>query len=174
MSKGLHAGEINCLTSRLLQVNETVNWLGVFARDELPDLNLRRRPFALILNTDPRNKPGQHWLAIFAPKAGRVELFDSYGLPPNFYGLDSFDLIYNSTSFHSSSSSVCGHYCKFFLFNRTKGYLFYDIIEYLKYHCSSDFDSFVLSNINQLQSRFRTLNPCLRTGQCCKIKCQFC
>ena len=45
----LHAGEIKCLVSMLL--NE-VRWLGVFARDELPDVTREIRPWCLILNTD--------------------------------------------------------------------------------------------------------------------------
>ena len=59
-----------------------VRWLGVFSRDELPDLSSERRPFALVLNTDPRDKPGQHWLAIFGPFNKPIELFDSFGLSP--------------------------------------------------------------------------------------------
>ena len=73
---GLHAGEIKCLVSRLLI---GVSWLGVFARDELPDLMHERRPWCLILNTDPKDKPGTHWLALYAAIAGPIELFDSFG-----------------------------------------------------------------------------------------------
>jgi len=56
--KGLYANEINCLASRMIAITEQVNWLGVFARDELPDLSRAKRPFALVLNTDPKDKPG--------------------------------------------------------------------------------------------------------------------
>ena len=48
---GLHPGEIECLVSRLV---DNVRWLGVFARDELPDLTREIRPWCLILNTDPK------------------------------------------------------------------------------------------------------------------------
>ena len=50
----LHAGEIECLVSRLV---DNVRWLGVFACDELPDLSREIRPWCQILNTDPKDQP---------------------------------------------------------------------------------------------------------------------
>ena len=81
----LHAGQIECLLSRLVV---RVRWLGVFAPDELPDLTVESRPWCLILNTDPRDQPGTHWLALYAPRAGLIELFDSFGFSPTNYSLD--------------------------------------------------------------------------------------
>ena len=75
-SKGLHALEIDCLASRMLgdlrlhlsnneisdiKNRESVRWLGVFARDKLPDDLNSKRPFALILNTRPFR---QAWSAL--------------------------------------------------------------------------------------------------------------
>ena len=59
---GLHAGKIECLFSRLV---DNIRWLGVFARDELPDLTREIRPWCLILNIDPKDQPGTHWLALY-------------------------------------------------------------------------------------------------------------
>ena len=50
VKSGLHAGEINCLFTRLVI---GVRWIGVFARDELPDVTRKNRPWCLILNIDP-------------------------------------------------------------------------------------------------------------------------
>ena len=70
----LQAGEIDCLVSKLLV---GVRCLGVFAREELPDFCTSEiRPWCLILNTDPKDQPGTHWLALDAPIAGPIELFD--------------------------------------------------------------------------------------------------
>lgn len=77
-SSSLHAGKIDCSESRMLAHDGTMHWLGVFARDQLPDLNRIPRPFALVLNTDPHDKPGQHWLGIFCPSKRRQQLFDSF------------------------------------------------------------------------------------------------
>ena len=78
---GLHAAEIDCLLRRTLSdvspyMGSSVRLLGVYARDERPDVNKERRLFALVLNTDPRSKPGQHWLALFGPKTGFIKKFD--------------------------------------------------------------------------------------------------
>ena len=93
---GLYSGKINCLVSRLLV---GVRWLGVFARDELPDVSREIRPWCLILNTDPKDKPGTHWLALFASRNGPLEVFDSFGLPPNTYNLDSLEPLHLLYSF---------------------------------------------------------------------------
>ena len=80
---GLHTAEIDCLLKRTLSdvhpyMGSSVQWLGVFAQDELPNLNKERRPFALVQKTDPRRKPVQHWLTLFGPKEGPIEIFDSF------------------------------------------------------------------------------------------------
>ena len=62
----LRAAEIDCLASRMLAYTG-VHWLGVFAHDQVPKLDRsQHRPFALVVNTDPSDKPGKHWLAFFA------------------------------------------------------------------------------------------------------------
>ena len=77
----LHAAEmIDCLLRRNLSdvhpYNESaVRWFNVFSRNVLPDLNKERRPIALVLNTDPRSKPGQYWLALFGHKEGPIKIF---------------------------------------------------------------------------------------------------
>ena len=67
---GLYTNEIECLASRLLSKDtpreisrlgqNSTCWIGVYARDELPDLQHNERPFALVVNTHPKDKPGQH------------------------------------------------------------------------------------------------------------------
>ena len=58
---------------------DNVRFLEVFSRDELPDFNREIRPWWLILNTDPKDQPGIYWLALNAPSACSIELFDSFG-----------------------------------------------------------------------------------------------
>ena len=186
-SNGLYAGEIECLASRMLgdtckylgskaaigehATRTSVRWLGVFPRDQLPDLERELRPFALVLNTDPHDKPGQHWLALFAPTNSPIELFDSYGLDPSYYKLPS-SLIHCSTKFQSISSSFCGHYALYFIYLRAHKYSYDHIVSWLRTMPSPD--QWVANYINSLQQRFRTLSPCNHTGQCCLNKCSFC
>ena len=87
VSRGLNAGKIECLVSRLV---DDVWWLGVFARDKLPDLNRGIWPSCLILSTDPTDQPGTHWLSLYAPSASSIELWNSFGNSPSMYRLDFF------------------------------------------------------------------------------------
>ena len=90
VGNGLHAGEIDCLVSRL--VNE-VRWLGVFARNELPDFTCEILPWCLILNPDPKDQPGTHCLALYAPLSSGIDLFDSFGFSLSMYSLNVFTFI---------------------------------------------------------------------------------
>ena len=47
-------------------------------------------PSAYVINSDPSNKPGEHWVAVYFDKNGKGEYFDSYGLPPSFLDLDEY------------------------------------------------------------------------------------
>ena len=85
VGSGLYAEEIEWLLSRLV---DNVRWLGVFARDELPDLTREIRPYWLIFNTDPKDQPGTHWLALYASSARSIKLFDSFGFSPSIYSLE--------------------------------------------------------------------------------------
>ena len=166
---GLHAGEIDCLVSRLLN---GVRWLGVFAGDGLPELSREIRPWCLILNTDPKDHPGTHWLALYAPIIGGIELFDSFGLSPRIYSLDFLDPLHLSFSLQSPSSSVCNHYRIVYIYLRSRNNSLSDIVNLLIK--ISSLDLLVRQYIQNLQLRLRILNPCHRTGQSCKFKCQFC
>ena len=50
---------------------------GVFSADTLPE-----KPRLLVGNTDPSDKPGNHWIAVFVDSTGRGEYFDSFGRKP--------------------------------------------------------------------------------------------
>lgn len=63
-------------------------YLGSFAFDELPKIN--KFPSCLIINTQPRTKPGEHWLACYFDKYKNSYFFDSYGQSPLIYKLDTF------------------------------------------------------------------------------------
>ena len=166
---GLHAGEIECLVSRLV---DNVRWLGVLARDELPDLTLEIRPWCLILNTDPKYQPETHWLALYAPIGRNIELFDSFCFTPSKYSLDFLDPLNSSYSLQSPSTSVCGHYCIVYIYLRSHNYSLYSIVDMLT--DNSNRDEWLKQYIYNMQIRLRIFNPCHRTGQRCKLQCQFC
>ena len=96
---------------------------GVFAADEMPDLDTF--PCGFIANTDPSTEPGTHWVSFYFPSCDKGEFFDSYGYPPEYYGepFRSYNVeTINSHKLLSSWSEVCGHYCIFYLYHRSRGY----------------------------------------------------
>jgi hypothetical protein len=53
---------------------------GVYARNRLP--RLLNVPSALVGNTDPDHRMGQHWVAIYIDANSRGEYYDPTGTPP--------------------------------------------------------------------------------------------
>ena len=93
-------------------------FVGVFAADHLPE---KEYPGGYIVNTDTSDKPGQHWVAFYATKPGKLEGFDSFGRNPAQYseliktwiGGDYFTMC--KAQYQSNDSTVCGQYCIFFI-----------------------------------------------------------
>ena len=168
VGSGLHTKEIDCLVLRLV---DGVRWLKVFARDELHDVTRKIRTWCLILNTDSKNQPGTHWLALYAPLSGGIEQFDSFGYSPSMYSLDFLDPLHLSFSLQSPSTSVCGHYCIVYIYLRSHNYSLSDIVDLITNISSRDVR--IKQYIYKMQIRLRMLNPCHRTGQRCKLQCQF-
>ena len=102
------------------------NFLGVFARDELPFIN--KYPSCFIMNTAKRKHAGQHWIAIYFDSNKIANFFDSYGNNPKFFKLDKYlkkysnGVIFNKKQLQSWSSQNCGYYCLLFLILRSTGY----------------------------------------------------
>ena len=100
------------------------NFLGIFARDELP--YKVKYPSFFVFNTDNRSEPGEHWLAIFIDEDKKAEFFDSYGNHPRYFRLEKYlDKIarswtYNGQRIQDYFSQLCGHYCVYFLIQKLK------------------------------------------------------
>jgi hypothetical protein len=95
---------------------------GVYSSDTLPTT-----PRLLVCNTDPKWKPGKHWIAIYVDKNGCGEYFDSFGVPPNKHFEGYLDLkcsrwTFNRKQLQSRISSFCGYYCCLFVILRCKGF----------------------------------------------------
>jgi len=95
---------------------------GVFPSDKLPVVN--NYPSALIANTDSRDQPGTHWIAMYFVTSDESEFFDSYGFPPETYDMDGYivreNTCYNDKPLQGLNSDVCGDYCLFYLLHRAR------------------------------------------------------
>ena len=106
----LDTNQINFLGSQLLH-DTKVRWLGTYARDQIPSFKNEKRPFALVVNIHVAAGPGEHWLALYAPRNSlKIEMFDSFGLPPNINSVNPSLIHFSSRSIQSFGSKVCGHY----------------------------------------------------------------
>ena len=90
----------------------------------------------LVVNTDPRQKPGEHWIAMYFPDVRGNEFFDSYGFPPVYYN-DDFprysknrgDTVRNKKTLQALTSDFCGFYCIYYLYHRTRGHSLDSIVK---------------------------------------------
>lgn len=64
------------LQQAALQLLGPKRFVGVFPFDKLPSL---KNGQSAILNTDPHDKPGEHWVAIYRKSKTQFYFFDSYG-----------------------------------------------------------------------------------------------
>lgn len=81
-------------------------------------------PHALIINTDSKNLPGKHWVAIYITENGQGEVMDSYGiLPPTnvqrWLTMHTHRWINNKYLIQPPKSDSCGQFCADYLIRRS-------------------------------------------------------
>ena len=67
-----------------------VSFSGVYACDELTFIETNEYPKSFVVNTDPMERPGTHWIAIYFNKQMKGEFLDSYGKHPIHYNKHFF------------------------------------------------------------------------------------
>ena len=109
---------------------------GVYARNRLP--RLLNVPSALVGNTNPDHRMGQHWEVIYIDANSSGEYCDLTGRPPIFKGLREldeqtlYDWIYNTVRVKEEGSTVRGHHCIFYLIHRCAGHSMTDVTRLLE------------------------------------------
>ena len=108
----------------ILRAHLPNTFLGVCAEDELKSMP-KRRPCAIIVNTDPSTEDGTHWTAIHLTNNLTGEFFDSSGEEPD----DPVRLFmnqqapagweYNCRRVQGPLSTLCGAYCLQYLEKRS-------------------------------------------------------
>jgi len=117
---------------RLLRAPCRGHFVGVFAADRLPLHLPSRRLLMLVCNTDPHDRPGKHWIVIYADRDLRGEYFDSLGEPPpatfvRYMNRMCSTWITNDRQLQSAASRFCGQYCTFYCLFRSLDYSLKDI-----------------------------------------------
>ena len=105
------------------------NFGGIYAKDQITTDMIKSKHF-YIINLDDIYSPsnGTHWV-VFYVDDDRIEYFDSYGLKPPQIISENYDYIYNSSQLQSYESKACGYYCLYFIYHRSHGFNFYEIIK---------------------------------------------
>ena len=112
---------------------------GVFSCDTIPNTTDK---CGMIINTDPKDNTGEHWVALFQNGKGSSEYFDSFGLPPIIPSILNHltqttpnGCKYNSLTLQHPSVSTCGLYCISFI--RHKLLLNGSYESFLSYFCTN-------------------------------------
>ena len=100
---------------------------GVFARNSLPAELL---PGAYIINTKNSNRAGEHWVSLWVNNDASIEFMDPLGKHPRTYGWRySEPCTHNRQAIQPHQSVLCGAYCLYFLYYRSRGGSMRDIIQ---------------------------------------------
>src|SRR5205814_63821 len=98
---------------------------GVKAIDEITNLK-PKKPCCFIINTHKSTQPGEHWFALYVPKYGPIEYFDSFGIKPvhkqiyTFFKHNGNIYIYNHVPLQHFTSTTCGKYSLFYILLRVR------------------------------------------------------
>jgi hypothetical protein len=113
-------------------------FLGTWPSDMIPDIGPGE---GVIVNTDTRNEPGKHWVAIYRPPRGPVEYFDSFGLPPlspetiNYLSrIAPQGWTYSMTTVQHEIEDSCGQHCINFLKHRLSELPMSHVLEHLTHN----------------------------------------
>lgn len=93
---------------------------GVLPIDKLP-LKKVKRPCSFIITTDDSSLPGRHWFALYLPRTGPIEYFDSFGIKPlnkevyEFIKINGGKWKYNNIQIQDFKSKSCGKICILYL-----------------------------------------------------------
>jgi hypothetical protein len=126
---------------------------GVFPCDRVPPAVTY--PCAVVVNTDPAEMKGEHWVSYYFDGNGDCDYFDSYGRPPSNHHLFRF-LVDNSVTpecnrvwLQGLDSNVCGQYCIAFLADRARGKTMDEIVNVYRGRGPGDNDATMARVVNK-------------------------
>ena len=79
LERGAHTQKIMTSSAKITNIlASNKHFIGCFAHDNLPDL---KSPCSVIINTDNKSNPGDHWTALILDRNNQCLYFDSFGAP---------------------------------------------------------------------------------------------
>jgi len=142
-------------------------FLGVYPANKLPTISYT--PCCFILNTDPDNKPGRHWIFLYFSKEREMEYFDSYGKKPNNNLITKYIptiVWYNGDKVQHDQTNTCGAHCIYVSYFRCRGFTLNSIIKAYS-------NDAVLNDINVvlfLDQLPKTSPSTIIQSQCCESR----
>ena len=119
------------------------HFVGVFPCDKLPDKPDKSEPRAYIVNTDPEEMPGRHWIALWTEN-NKCEVMDSYALPLDTYRttgplqawLDKHwkYVVHNGRTLQSLFSQSCGDYALLYLIAKARNHSMQQFVQSFDKH----------------------------------------
>lgn len=125
--------------NKILEQNPVTReaYIGCFAADKIPRHLIPNFFHCMVVNIDPSNSKGTHWISLYCKPPLYLEYYDPLGIwpPPSEYIIDYLakfkQIKYNRASLQSPYSRTCGKHAIFFLFNRCLGAKFENIVAFL-------------------------------------------
>jgi len=90
---------------------------------------------------------GSHWVATFV-KNGRINYFDSFGLPPfqeivNHADKKNLALDYQNDQIQDLGTTTCGYFCLYFLNEMNKGNTYFNLLQPFDIHDTMKNEKFI-------------------------------
>jgi len=139
--------------------------IGVYASDQLIDVNRHNTDIAIIVNNQDSTLPGQHWLAFFKRKGENLEFFDSFANPIEFYGKEFVNfskekpLRQSNFQIQPDNTSTCGYFCLVFLYCRYRKMSFQYIVDKLFSVIDLEYNNFLVQQFVD-SIHFPTFSDC--------------
>ena len=113
--------QLKSLIKKLIKVT-TLRNVGIFPKDKIPH-SIIHYPCCFIANTDYSYSTGKHWVVFYYHSKLELEFFDSLGHSPNYYNFhipSNVNCLCLNYPIQSSNSYLCGLFCLYYLFCKSK------------------------------------------------------
>ena len=111
------------------------HFMGVYPFESLPVKKMVEKQCFIFNNNISSVKREGHWLALHKTNEQTIEFYDSFGFPPEFYGLikkypvlKNYTMVYHNKDLQPIASETCGLYCIYFISMRARGHKFTNIL----------------------------------------------